>query len=55
MNLPFSIHFEKRTEDVPKWLPPLTAIASVLVAFLISGIILIIIGGDPIRSLGILF
>jgi len=55
MNLPISIHFEKRTADVPKWLPPLTAIGSVLVAFLISGIILFIIGGDPIRVLGFFF
>jgi len=49
MNLPFSIHFEKRTKDVPKWLPLATSIGSVVVAFVICGIILKLIGGEPLR------
>jgi len=55
MNLPFSIRFEKRTEDVPRWLPFATSIGSVVVAFIISGIILKIIGGDPWRVLKFFF
>ena len=47
MNLPFVISFEKRAEDYPKWLPAATSIGSVLVAFIISGIILALIGGNP--------
>jgi general nucleoside transport system permease protein len=47
MNLPFTITFEKRVADIPKWLPAATSIGSVIVAFIISGIILKIIGGDP--------
>lgn len=49
MNLPVTVTFEKRVEDVPKWLPAATSIGSVLVAFIISGIILKIIGGEPLR------
>ncbi|MBN1669208.1 MAG: ABC transporter permease [Anaerolineales bacterium] len=55
MNLPFTIRFEKRTEDVPKWLPVATSVGSVLVAFLISGIILEAIGGDSLRVLSFFF
>ena len=49
MNLPVTVTFEKRVEDIPKWLPAATSIGSVLVAFLISGLILKIIGGEPLR------
>jgi simple sugar transport system permease protein len=47
--LPFSLAFEKRSEDIPKWLPVATSIGSVIAAFIISAIILWLIGGDPIR------
>ncbi len=49
MKLPFTILFEKRVEDVPKWLPAATSIGSVLIAFIISGIVLKLIGGEPLR------
>jgi general nucleoside transport system permease protein len=55
MNLPFSIRFEKRTDDVPKWLPFVTSVGSVLIAFIISGIVLKFIGGDPWRVLKFFF
>lgn len=55
LNLPFKISFEKRTEDIPKWLPAATALGSVVVAFIISGIILKIIGGEPLRVLKFFF
>ncbi len=47
--MPFKVSIEKRVEDVPKWMPAATSIASVLIAFLISGIILKLIGGEPLR------
>ena len=47
MNLPITVTFEKRVEDIPKWLPAATSIGSVLIAFIVSGIILKIIGGQP--------
>jgi simple sugar transport system permease protein len=48
MNLPVHLVVEKRSEDYPKWLPAATSLAAVLLAFVISGIILTLIGGDPI-------
>lgn len=47
--LPFTLAFEKRVEEIPKWLPAATSIGSVVAAFLISGILLKIIGGEPLR------
>ncbi len=47
--MPFRITLEKRIEDIPKWLPAVTSLGSVVLAFLISGIVLQVIGGDPIR------
>lgn len=47
--LPYSLTLEKRVEDVPKWLPAATSIGSVVLAFIISGLILKLIGGEPLR------
>ena len=55
MNLPFKVIFEKRTADIPKWLPAATALGSVIIAFIISGIILKLIGGEPLRVLKFFF
>lgn len=49
--MPFRLSIEKRIEDIPTWLPAVTSLGSVLVAFIISGIILEIIGGDSLRVL----
>lgn len=49
MRLPFQISVEKRTEDYPKWLPALMSLLAVVIAFLISGLILALVGGDPAR------
>ncbi|MCK6623989.1 MAG: ABC transporter permease [Anaerolineae bacterium] len=46
---PYQLTLEKRVEDVPKWLPAATTIGSIVIAFIISGIILKIIGGEPLR------
>ena len=54
MNLP-RIVLEKRTEDVPRWMPAATSIGSVVLAFIVSGIVLKIIGGDPLRTLSFFF
>lgn len=47
--LPYSLTLEKRVEDIPKWLPAATSIGSVVVAFIISGLILKFIGGQPLE------
>ena len=46
--LPFTVTLEKRVEDIPRWLPVATAVGSVIIAFIISGIILKLIGGQPL-------
>jgi simple sugar transport system permease protein len=47
--LPYTLTLEKRIEDIPKWLPAATSIGSVVLAFIISGLILKLIGGEPLR------
>jgi simple sugar transport system permease protein len=49
MKFPYKIKFESRTNDVPKWLPLATSLGAVVVAFIISGIVLWLIGGNPFR------
>lgn len=46
--LPFAVTLEKRVEDIPRWLPAATAVGSVIIAFIISGIVLKLIGGQPL-------
>jgi ABC-type uncharacterized transport system permease subunit len=46
--MPFKLTLEKRVEDVPKWMPAATSIGAVVIAFFISGIILKLIGGQPL-------
>jgi simple sugar transport system permease protein len=46
--IPISLTFEKRVEDIPKWLPAATSLGAVVVAFIFSGIILKLIGGQPL-------
>lgn len=55
MKLPFHLQIELRTEDNPKWLPFVTSLGAVLLAFLISGVVLLLIGGDPIRVFSYFF
>jgi ABC-type uncharacterized transport system permease subunit len=47
--LPFSISAERRLET-PRWLPLATTLGAVGVALVISGILIMVIGGDPIAS-----
>lgn len=49
MKLPFTILVEKRVADYPKWLPAATSIGSVVIAFIISGLLLKMVGGEPFR------
>ncbi len=47
MKIPYRIKFENRTTDIPKWMPLATSLGAVVVAFIISGIVLKLIGGQP--------
>ncbi|MDM8518845.1 ABC transporter permease [Anaerolineales bacterium HSG6] len=42
-----TVIFEKRVDDIPKWLPFVTSMGSVVIAFVISGFILWLLGGQP--------
>ena len=52
MNLPFTLLVEKRTEEVPRWLPAATSVGSVVLAFVVSGVVLAIIGANPLQVYG---
>ncbi len=47
--LPFTLTFEKRIDEMPKWLPVATSVGSVVAAFIISGLLLKMVGGEPLR------
>jgi len=47
--LPFTLTFEKRIDEFPKWLPVATSVGSVVAAFIISGLLLKMVGGEPLR------
>ena len=49
MRLPIQISLEKRTEDIPRWMPIVISFGAILAAFIISGIILALIGGNPFQ------
>ena len=48
LKLPLALTFEKRVEEIPKWLPAATSVGAVVLAFLISGLVLKLIGGQPL-------
>ncbi len=48
MKIPYPVLL-KRTEDSPKWLPVVTSVGAVLLAFIISGVILAVTGADPFK------
>lgn len=50
--MPFALRIEKRVEDTPSWLLLVTALGSVVVALIISGLILKLIGGQPLVVAG---
>ena len=49
MKLPIQFTLEKRTEDIPRWMPIVISLGAILVAFIISGVILALIGGNPFQ------
>lgn len=48
MQLPVTLLVEKRTDEIPRWLPAATSIGSVIAAFIVSGIVLALIGANPL-------
>ena len=53
--IPYKLQIQKRTDEVSRWLPLATSVGAIVLAFLISAVILLLIGGDPIRTFGYFF
>lgn len=47
---PYSIRFEPRMAETPRWFPYLVSLGAVIVALILGGILISFSGGDPIRS-----
>ena len=50
MSLPIHLQVEKRLDEPPRWMPVATSVGAIVLAFLISGVILLLIGGDPVKT-----
>jgi general nucleoside transport system permease protein len=50
--LPFHVRIEPRITPAPRWLPAVVSIGAIIVALILGGIILAIVGGDPFRAYG---
>jgi simple sugar transport system permease protein len=48
--LPFRIHLEPRLETLPRWMPSLITCAAIVVALIIGGVILAMVGGNPFST-----
>ena len=48
--MPYRLEIEPRLEKVSRWTPPLLAVGAVVVALIIGGIILAIVGGNPFTA-----
>jgi ABC-type uncharacterized transport system permease subunit len=48
--LPFTVRVEARIEDVSPWFPPLVSLGAIVVALILGGIVLALVGGNPFRA-----
>jgi len=48
--LPWRLQVEPRIADVPRWLPPLVSVGSLLLALILGGIVLAVVGGNPFQT-----
>ncbi len=48
--LSYRFKLEPRLEVVPRWMPPLVSLGAIVVALVIGGVILLAVGGDPLRT-----
>lgn len=48
--IPYRIKVESRIEATPKWYPMFISIIAIIAALVLGGIIIAIVGGDPIKS-----
>jgi ABC-type uncharacterized transport system permease subunit len=48
--LPFRVRIEPRIAEVPGWLPLVVSLGAIVVALILGGIVLAIVGGNPFRA-----
>jgi len=48
--LPWRVRAEPRISDVPHWLPPLVSLGALLLALVLGGIVLAVVGGSPLQT-----
>jgi simple sugar transport system permease protein len=48
--LPFRVVVEPRISDVPRWLAPLVSLGALVLALVLGGIVLAVVGGSPIQT-----
>lgn len=48
--IPFQIRIEPRLSEPPAWYPPLISLTAILAALLLGGLVIALVGGDPLRS-----
>lgn len=46
----FKIRLEPRLEEPPGWFPLFVSLLAILIALILGGVVIFIVGGDPIRS-----
>jgi len=50
LKLPFVVRVEPRIKEVPRWLPLLVSVGAIVLALVLGGVVLTIVGGDPFRT-----
>ena len=48
--LPWRVQVEPRIVDVPHWLPPLVSLGALVLALVLGGIVLTVVGGNPFQT-----
>ncbi len=50
LSLPFRVTIEPRIEEAPRWLGPLVSLGAIVVALILGGVVLALVGGNPFRA-----
>lgn len=48
--LPYTVRFEPRLKEPPRWFPVIVSLGAILFALVIGGVIIAVAGGNPLRS-----
>jgi ABC-type uncharacterized transport system permease subunit len=48
--LPLRVAIEPRIEEAPRWLGPLVSVGAIVVALILGGVVLALVGGNPFRA-----